>query len=368
MARKEKKDVELPFTVSKSSRRTLVEQVTDGIRQCIVSGLYKTGDVIPTTRDLAVKLGVSRIVTRAAVRELAEAGLVNPKPSIGCVVLGSGGKLWNGRVLFVSRTDGRTYYVNVFTAALREHLVKAGWLFTQAAVIETDNGTDVSELELQLTHPVDLAVVMFDNKNAEKVLSRSGVPYILLGDGKYGITKGRIGQVNFVRENCIADFAAACKAAKVKSVLQVGIEHFGDVFPELAEAGIKVSEKVIDVPKGMELPESAAFAARDYFARKLAKGTYKFPDLIYFSDDYACTGALSAFSAAGIRIPEDVRVVTWSNSGNGPVYSKSLAKMYVDPEEHAITFAESVLKYFKTKKFDGNYSFGTKFVPGETFS
>ena len=60
----------LPFAVVRSSRATLVEQVAEGLRRAIDSGFYKPGDVLPTTRDLATALGVSRIVTRAAVREL----------------------------------------------------------------------------------------------------------------------------------------------------------------------------------------------------------------------------------------------------------------------------------------------------------
>ena len=88
-------EANLPFKVSRSSRRTLVEQVVDGLRQCIVSGRYRKGDILPTTRELAERLGVSRIVTRAAVRALSEAGLINPRPGVGCVVLGTGGRLWN---------------------------------------------------------------------------------------------------------------------------------------------------------------------------------------------------------------------------------------------------------------------------------
>ena len=34
----------LPFAVARSSRATLVEQVVDGLRQCILSGFYKVGD------------------------------------------------------------------------------------------------------------------------------------------------------------------------------------------------------------------------------------------------------------------------------------------------------------------------------------
>jgi hypothetical protein len=135
-----KETARLPFAVARSSRTTLVDQVVEGLRRCIASGFYHAGDVLPTTRDLAEMLDVSRIVTRAAVRDLTDAGLINPRPGIGCVVLGRGDRLWRGNVLFVSRTDGRGYYVNVFTATLRTQLLKAGWLFTQVVATPIPGG------------------------------------------------------------------------------------------------------------------------------------------------------------------------------------------------------------------------------------
>ena len=47
---------------------TLVEQVVGGIRQAIISGVYKPGDVLPSLSDLAEHLVVSRVVTHAPVQ------------------------------------------------------------------------------------------------------------------------------------------------------------------------------------------------------------------------------------------------------------------------------------------------------------
>ena len=193
---RERRELKPPFAVARSSRATPVEQVAEGIRRAINTGFYKPGDVLPTTRDLATALGVSRIVTRAAVRELAEAGLINPKPSVGSVVLGRRGKLWRGNVLFVSRANGCAYYINVFTSTLRTRLVKSGWLFTHVAVEPgADGKADVSELELQLTHPVTLAVVLFDNPAAERVLSHSGIPFVTIGNVPSCRLQGCVGPV-----------------------------------------------------------------------------------------------------------------------------------------------------------------------------
>ena len=355
---------ELPFEVVRSSRQTLVSQVVAGLCRCIQTGFYRPGDVIPATRELAVALGVSRIVTRAAVRELSEKGLVNPRPGIGCVVLAAKEKIWRGNVLFVTRSAGHTYYVNVFQAELRRELLKAGWLFSQVTVVPgMDGETDLSELELYLAHPVALAVVMFDNPDAERALSRSSVPFVTLGNSAACRLKGCVGHVRYDRSASAGDFAAYAAAVGAKSVLQVGMEGFDDVGAALGKAGIKVRKMAI--PRSGRTPEEVAFAARDAFAAKLAKSRNRFADIVYFSDDYVCTGALAAFADAGVRVPEDFRVVTWSNRGNGPIHSKPLARMEMDPENDAKKVASALLA-----RLEGRGAFpltlGPKFREGET--
>ncbi len=331
----------LPFAVARSSRATLVEQVAEGFRRAIDSGFYKPGDVLPTTRGLADALGVSRIVTRAAVRELAEAGLINPKPGVGSVVLGRHGRLWRGNILFIQRTNGRTYYVNVFAAALRARLVASGWLFAEVSVIpNSPDGADTSELELQLSHPVTLAVVLFDNPAAERVLSRSGVPFVTLGNGAVCRRRGCVGHVRYDRSAAASEISAAAAAAGVKKAWQVGLEAFDDVGAALKAAGVSVSCRRISPIPGGKSPEATSFAARNAFAGWLRQGL---PDLIYFSDDHVCTGALAALAAVGVRVPEEVRIATWSNLGNGPVYAQELTRAEMDPEGDADKVAAAVL-------------------------
>ena len=369
----------LPFAVARSSRATLVEQVAEGLRRAIDSGFYKPGDVLPTTRGLADALGVSRIVTRAAVRELAEAGLINPKPSVGSVVLGQHGKLWRGNVLFISRAKGWMYYANVFTATLRTRLVKAGWYFTHVAVEPSADGkADVSELELQLTHPVTLAVVLFDNPVAERVLSRSGVPFVTIGDVPSCRLKGCVGHVRYDRSAAAAEIAKAAVEAGVKTAVQVRHVEFDDIGVALKAAGIRTTKWTIPIPKDGIRPISVSFAARDAFAKWLdgrarcpqraaaAWGQAALPDLIYFSDDYLCVGALAAFAEAGVRIPQDVRVVTFANKGNGPVSATELTRNEMDPQGDADKIATAVLERFECRTGDLPPTLGPVFQRGAT--
>jgi DNA-binding LacI/PurR family transcriptional regulator len=198
-------------------------------------------------------------------------------------------------------------------------------------------------LELYLTHPVTLAIIMFDNPVAERVLSKAGVPFIALGNSARCRVKGCVGHVRYDRSASSDDFAAYVASIGAKSVLQIGMEGFDDVGAALSKAGVEVRR--MDIPRLPfgSAPADVAFAACDAFAAKLAKSRNWLPDLIYFSDDYVCAGALAAFADAGVRIPEDVRVVTWANRGNCPVHTKPLARMEMDPENDAKKVAAALV-------------------------
>jgi len=55
------------------------EQVIEQIRNSIIDGTLKKGDKLPTERDLAVQLGVSRTSVREALRALEVIGLVESR-------------------------------------------------------------------------------------------------------------------------------------------------------------------------------------------------------------------------------------------------------------------------------------------------
>ncbi|OPY80138.1 MAG: Pyruvate dehydrogenase complex repressor [Syntrophorhabdus sp. PtaU1.Bin058] len=52
------------------------DEVTEQLKQSILAGYFKTGDKLPSERDLAEQFQVSRIVIREALRALANAGFL----------------------------------------------------------------------------------------------------------------------------------------------------------------------------------------------------------------------------------------------------------------------------------------------------
>lgn len=325
-----------PFKVERMAGSTLVEQVVGGIRQAIFSGVYKPGDALPSLSDLAENLGVSRIVTRHAIQKLADERLIDARPSAGSVVLDSEARRWQGRVLLVRRNRGCQYYSNVFESALCGLLAKDRWLCISASVIGSSNGSsaDISEIKAMAASPVNLAIVLFDNPAAEKFLSGSSIPFVVLGDRKSCRLRACKGYLHYDRAAQGERFAAECLAEGVKSVIQVGTRDFDDVSAALRNAGIGCKSWLLDEPPPDQPSDVYAELARDAFVDYLKSGK-PLPEAFYFSDDYLCAGALAALSDAGIRAPQDVRIATWANRGNVPIYARSLSRIELNPWKDA---------------------------------
>lgn len=62
--------------IERSGSRNLAQQVSDGIRDAILTGRLPPGALLPSTRLLAVELGVSRNTTSAAFEQLTAEGLL----------------------------------------------------------------------------------------------------------------------------------------------------------------------------------------------------------------------------------------------------------------------------------------------------
>ena len=341
------RDKKIPFSIDRSDWRSLVEQLKDGLRQAIVSGYYRPGDTLPSYRELAPLLDVSEIVTKAAIKQLADEGLVSARPRIGTVVRDLGEKRWKGRVLLVTRGDGCGYYNNVFTSVLRGMLANDGWLCSPVSVKWPYRAgrADLSELKVMIAHPANLAIVLFGNPAAEKLLSETGIPFVVMGDKTTCRLRGCVGCIHYDRAAAGVQFAEACRAAGVKRVVQMGTIDFDDVRRPLREAGIACESLIIDEPCRTLTPDFFSEAGRDAMAKFLKSGK-ALPGAFYFTDDYICAGALAALADAGIRAPQDVRVATWANHGNVPIYARPLSRIEIDPWKNAETtydFCRSIL-------------------------
>ena len=76
---------------------------------------------------------------------------------------------------------------------------------------------------------------------------------------------------------------------------------------------------------------------------------------------------LCAFLARGIRLPEDVRFVCYTNRGFGPMYSKPITFFSCDPFKMGDEMARRIYDYLILHKPFPNTYLGCEYIIGETF-
>ncbi|HEV7755219.1 MAG TPA: PLP-dependent aminotransferase family protein [Mycobacteriales bacterium] len=77
---------ELPIVLDRTGGRPLAVQVAEAVREATVVGVLRPGERLPSTRDLAGRLGVSRSVTAAAYDQLLAEGWIEGRHGSGTYV------------------------------------------------------------------------------------------------------------------------------------------------------------------------------------------------------------------------------------------------------------------------------------------
>jgi len=357
--------------LDRSSGRTLTEQLEGVLRDGILSGQWPTGSFLPKRSELCATYGVGDNTVRSAIARLTAAGFVRPRRHIGCEVLRRGTRKLVGRVLHVLTADAGSYPHAVFAMTLRLSLNAAGIALSSVAVPDGRKRVGAFDfLEWELGLRPDLCLVQATDSKALAVVRRLetvGIPYLLVNCKAR--RKGRycIGTVYWdSSEAAMEEFVSDCLAAKVRSVSRIafGVDWELNPRPRLERAGILVEDLCLpeDVKEGSlhEIMEGAC----DMVVRRLSRGPLC--DVLFFTDDYLTFGALPALLEAGVRIPEDVRIVTLFNRGFGPVFSKDFTRIENDPAGNAQRLAAAVVSWYGT----GVFSFSPtsrRYVRGETF-
>ena len=76
------------FELDLKSRKSIYEQIVDGIKEMIVAGIYKADDKLPSVRELAGELTVNPNTIQKAFRSLEQQGWIYMVTGRGCFVSG----------------------------------------------------------------------------------------------------------------------------------------------------------------------------------------------------------------------------------------------------------------------------------------
>lgn len=352
----------LPFDIDRESSVTLTEQIVDGFRRAIDCGIYRPGDVLPTMREVVGATGASLIVVRAAFRRLAREGLVLPRRRVGSVVLGPTAGAWRGHVVISSIEIRENHLLSAMTGTLRQMLMKAGYMVSFVPIGAGCGTYDFGHLDSVLRGPVTLVVSTDSSKIVATRLLASGIPFVTFGQ-----CHGASASFSLDCSTALVEFARHCRATGVKKVVEVLVgSDLADAGDAMKAVGIKLKRWHI-VRKG-NIEDISRATLKAIYSKMRRHGKKWLPDVLYFNDNFASQSALLALVDSGVDIPQDVKLVTWSNAGEGPFWRKSIARVEINPFEAGRIFAKHILSYLNGRRARTHASASPRYIRGETFS
>lgn len=364
----------VPFKLNKTSRKTFTEQVVAGVRSGISKGFWRPGQTLPTRQTFVRELGVSGNTVQRAMSHLAAEGLIVSRPRIGCVVQRTVERKIRKSVLEVSAGNDCSFAHVRFLQALQEYLALANVQCTAATLPRKKSGCfNYAFLDDALDRNTpDLIVANVGGLEVEplaKRLDALSVPYIMTSAAPK-IPARHPKLLSTVPPSDIAailkPFVDDCVAARIRSVLLVVWSKLQALNPQtqLEKAGIYVETLPLSIDESCENYDNLFSVVGAAFRKRLEQGPMC--DLVFSADDYLTAGLLPVLLESGLRIPEDVKLVTFRNKGGGPAFTKSFASFEYDPVAVGRKTAEDILSWFKTGKMALTKK-SSVYVRGETF-
>ena len=362
----------VPFSIDRSRPRSLVEQMTDGLREAILTGYYKPGDVLPTIHEWTRMYEVSIRVPEGAIANLVKEGLVVTRPRHGCVVQPQPGRrTWLGHVVVVRPADIYNHSVISQVAAMGQQLSFAGYLVTTVVVRRDANyDFDLDELNDVMSRNVSLAILVGKELQLLDCLKMAETPFLhVCFDASAQAADGCVGCVKMSSVSSQKDFAAHCERVGVRHVTVIGkVNYRHDVMALLERRGIRASLVEVAAEFGLErvenLERETCRAIDGLFERE---GRKWLPDVVYVEDDYQAIGALFSLFGHGVKIPDDIGFVTVKNYGNGPALPISLSRVEFNPAVAGAAIGKSVIAYLNGDGFSYDATTGFKYIVGESF-
>ncbi|MBQ2624475.1 MAG: substrate-binding domain-containing protein [Kiritimatiellae bacterium] len=354
----------------KAGGKLLSAQLARCLKDAIRCGIFEPGAVLPGSIELSVVAKVGEKTARRALAELAKEGWTVPKRHVGSVVVERGlPTLFMKRILFFVQDPYYCYYIDQLVSCVRDCLLKGRGEVSIASACGCRGKRKYLQLEEFLKERWDLVIVVGNTSEAAGIATASGWPFIGIADGRKcrAITSDNcIGQVDIMTGNALGEFARACAKKGVRRVLQVlGLPNAYDATDMLKMLGVEVKTLEVENLGSPESMSKGGFAAiQEWFASK--RGAWR-PDVVFFTDDYVAQGGLIALNSLGLRIPEDVAVVSHANKGHGPVWEKPLTRLEMDPVAHGKALAREIAAYLRGGTFPSRVVLGSKWVEGKTF-
>ena len=357
------------IVISSESRDTYAQQLAAALRSGIRDKTYRAGSLLPPMAEIAAAAGVSLNVVRHALAELKAEGLVMPRRRAGTQVVAGGVANLRGRILILIKDWQFGFYWSTLIQVVQCKLTAAGYAVSLLVLPVRSNWTlDTAPLGNIRPDAYDLALTSLDNDVVAHALDAVRLPYITIGlDAQTGV--GSRGLVPIQLGEALSAFLSDCARKRPTDILHVCKGYQArerNLAPSLKNLGIRFSVLPVRRISHDLLPsvveESALVAMRDYL-----RSGKKLPSLLLALDDYIAAGMLTALLSAGLKIPEDIRLVSFSVRGHGPILGKPVTRIELDPLAHADTLVSGIKSVLAGHALPADCILRANYIRGETF-
>lgn len=357
-------DILQRFSHEADGRLTRSDALVLFLKDEMNSGRLAPGSTFPTIQELSEATGLTFRQARCVVERLVREGYLRSRPRIGSVVLPRDGRVIRGRVLFaLPEVDVSSYHAMQIARAVRSRLGEEGWLLS-LVTFPLDQRASLQYLKEELANMPDLVIAMYAPAHVRECFKEARAKCVYLYGERPEGEEGR--WLRFSAEEAIAAFVTHCVRAGAKRVTQVRFRgnETPDAQKALAEAGI--ASQMMTIARHEELGRYEGIE-RSAYETFINLPLEKFPDVLLFWDDFVAQGALTAFLKRGIRVPTDIKVVTLSNKGLGPVYPDSLTRIECDAAATGLKTAGFALSILEKKRVSAPPVISPQYIFGRTF-
>ncbi len=344
--------------------------IADALRGELTSGRYRAGERLPPVADLRKLFGAGEYAVRHALQRLRDEGFLTLRPHLGAIVSTALSRAWKGHVAFFHTSRRASYFVSRLSIVLGERLEAAGWCFHPVFMAAAKDGQINTEaMERHIANGLDFAVVLSEFRQIAALLDRAGVLYVVLN----GFARDFPNACGVIRDDfrpCFADLVQALRASGARVVLEFDYERRMDRDFKNTLFAAEIDSHRILCAWDNELPHSASDiralghrAVADFLA--VGQNRAHLPDVFLFTDDYLASGGVAALLEAGLHIPDDIRVVSFSNRGDEPVLGVSVARIENDPEAYGEAVAAYALDIL-AGRHPAPPRIAWRFIPGES--
>lgn len=285
------------------------------LREAILSGHYMAGTTLPSARELAKKMQISKSLVHNILKLLQEEGLIQMSPGRGAVVLENRNERPVLKRFFLRPSDFGTFrYLPITRELLSAVSAGAERKNAEMLVSFSDSGRLTEEIIAHHTAGTIQGVIYFQCSRRELIepLEKAHIPYVIAAD-THGLTDTVCTYI---------DFRDVARQA-VRHLVQHGHKDIGIItgskhdylYAEML-AGFRgaLAEENRQYRPEWVLANVAYEQAADQveIIRKYLSQPER-PSAVFTVRDYRAAWFYQAARELGLRIPEDISIISFDN-------------------------------------------------------